>query len=116
MAEDGWHSVKSKLDASHRVFISAATVAELILVLIAKGRPNARLLTADLLKEAEIEVVPFEEAQLTWFTLGIQRYGKGRHKAALNFGDCFSYALAKSTGMPLLFVGDDFARTDLVPA
>lgn len=85
-------------------------------MLIVKGRRNARLLTVDLLREAEIEVVPFDEAQLTWFTLGMQRYGKGRHKAALNFGDCFSYALAKSSGMPLLFVGDDFTRTDLVAA
>jgi ribonuclease VapC len=40
-------------------------------------------------------------------------FGKGRHKAALNFGDCFSYALAKATGEPLLFKGDDFSRTDI---
>jgi ribonuclease VapC len=43
-------------------------------------------------------------------------FGKGRHRAALNFGDCFAYALAKATGEPLLFKGDDFSRTDLVPA
>jgi len=43
-------------------------------------------------------------------------YGKGRHPAGLNFGDCFSYALAKATGEPLLFKGDDFRKTDVVPA
>ena len=45
-----------------------------------------------------------------------RRYGKGRHPAALNFGDCFAYALAQATGEPLLFKGDDFARTDIPPA
>jgi ribonuclease VapC len=45
-----------------------------------------------------------------------RRFGKGRHPAALNIGDCFAYALAKATGEPLLFKGDDFARTDIVPA
>ena len=44
------------------------------------------------------------------------RFGKGRHPAALNFGDCFSYALAAALGEPLLFKGDDFAQTDIVPA
>jgi hypothetical protein len=47
---------------------------------------------------------------------GITRYGKGRHPAALNLGDLVAYALAKVTGEPLLFKGNDFARTDLVPA
>ena len=66
------------------------------------------------LTEAEIVVVTEEQAELA---VGVfRRYGKGRHPAALNIGDCFSYALAKATGEPLLFKGNDFAQTDITPA
>ena len=52
-----------------------------------------------------------EAARLAW-----RRFGKGNHRAALNFGDCFAYALAKTTDEPLLFKGEDFAQTDIEPA
>ena len=58
-----------------------------------------------------IEPVTLEQGQLA--RQAFLDFGKGRHKAGLNFGDCFSYALAKATGEPLLFKGDDFARTDI---
>jgi ribonuclease VapC len=48
--------------------------------------------------------------------MAFSKFGKGRHKAGLNFGDCFSYALAKTLGAPLLFKGDDFTHTDIRPA
>lgn len=65
------------------------------------------------LDEAGVEVVPVTPAQARIARRAHRRFGKGRHPAALNFGDCFVYALAVETGEPLLFKGDDFARTDL---
>ncbi len=61
-----------------------------------------------------IEPVSIEQAHIA--RQAFRDYGKGRHKAGLNFGDCFSYALAKSTGEPLLFKGDDFRKTDIIAA
>ena len=69
-----------------------------------------------LLASAAITPVPLEEAQVHWALEGWRRFGKGRHPAALNFGDCFSYGLARALGAPLLFIGRDFATTDLLPA
>jgi ribonuclease VapC len=60
-----------------------------------------------------IDVVAFEAAHVHAAREAFRRYGRGRHRAALNFGDCCAYALAKSLGLPLLFKGDDFALTDL---
>jgi ribonuclease VapC len=62
---------------------------------------------------AGIELVPVDADQAHIARQAFRQYGKGRHRAALNFGDCFSYALAKATGLPLLFKGTDFAQTDL---
>jgi ribonuclease VapC len=70
----------------------------------------------ELLLEFKVALVPVDEAQATAALAEFLNYGKGRHPAALNLGDLFAYALAKVTGEPLLFKGNDFARTDLVPA
>lgn len=71
----------------------------------------------DLMIEAErIEVVPFTVEQAVISRTAWRRYGKGRHKAALNYGDCMAYALARSSNEPLLFKGNDFAQTDIEPA
>lgn len=69
-----------------------------------------------LLLALKVDVVPFDQQQMHWALIGWRRYGKGRHPAALNLGDCFSYGLAKALQAPLLFKGTDFAATDLVPA
>jgi ribonuclease VapC len=66
-----------------------------------------------LIRRLPIEVTPFDGDQLEWARHAYRTYGKGRHKAALNFGDCFAYALSKLTGEPLLFTGNDFRRTDV---
>jgi ribonuclease VapC len=68
------------------------------------------------LDTASVVVTEVDRTQADAATDGFTRYGKGRHPAALNLGDLFAYALAKVTGEPLLFKGNDFARTDLVPA
>ena len=68
------------------------------------------------LSTAGVILTPLDERQLVFAGEALERFGKGRHPARLNFGDCFSYALARSLGEPLLFKGDDFARTDVLPA
>lgn len=68
------------------------------------------------LEDAEIEIVAVTPAQARTARLAHRRFGRGRHPASLNFGDCFAYALARETGEPLLFKGDDFSRTDLAGA
>jgi ribonuclease VapC len=68
----------------------------------------------DLIREASIEVVPVDHEQARLARAAYRAYGKGSgHRAQLNFGDCFAYALAKATGEPLLFKGGDFAETDV---
>ena len=66
-----------------------------------------------LLHTAQIEVVSVDRDQAEVAREGYRRYGKGRHPAGLNFGDCFAYALAKTSGEPLLFKGSDFSQTDV---
>lgn len=65
---------------------------------------------------ASIELVPVDVEQANVARQAFRQYGKGRHAAGLNFGDCFAYALSKTTGLPLLFKGKDFAKTDVEPA
>jgi ribonuclease VapC len=96
--------------------ISAATVVETGLIIEARyGLAGGRELDALMLKAGlSIEAVTADQAEIArgaW-----RRFGKGRHPAGLNFGDCFSYALAKVTGEPLLFKGDDFTQTDIPAA
>lgn len=67
-------------------------------------------------RAAEIEIVPFTEEHAYAAREAFREFGKGRHKAGLNLGDCFSYALAKIAGEPLLFKGNDFSKTDITPA
>ena len=66
--------------------------------------------------EAEIDIVPFDAGQAHFARNAFVSFGKGRHPAALNFGDCAAYALAASRRCPLLFKGEDFSKTDLIPA
>jgi len=93
--------------------ISAATVLEATIVLETRlGDAGGREFDLWLLKVGA-EVVPFDAEQTDAARRVWRRYGKGRHAAALNYGDCFSYALALARGETLLFKGDDFAKTDI---
>ena len=96
--------------------MSSATALETAIVLESRGGLSAGSELDRLLLRAGMELMPvtpeqFEIARAAW-----RRYGKGNHPAALNFGDCFAYALAKSAGEPLLFKGGDFSRTDIEAA
>ncbi len=101
------------LASSHPVLISAATVAEALIV--AQGR-GVRAQMETLLDGLGLEVVPLDPAAARRAADAYARWGRGFHAAALNLGDCFAYALAHSAQCPLLFVGGDFARTDLQSA
>jgi ribonuclease VapC len=93
--------------------VSAATLLETALVIEArKGEPGGRELDA-LVHKADIVVVPVDAEHVSEARRAYRRFGKGRHAAGLNFGDIFAYALARTSGEPLLFKGDDFARTDI---
>lgn len=68
-----------------------------------------------LVQLSNIEIIAFGQAHFRIARDAFKRFGKGRHPARLNYGDCFSYALSKASGEPLLFKGDDFTKTDIVP-
>jgi ribonuclease VapC len=96
--------------------ISAATLLEAGIVMEARRGEAAGLELDLLLQRARFEVVPVDAEQIEIAREAFRLYGRGRHPAGLNFGDCFSYALAASTGEPLLFKGSDFEKTDVTPA
>jgi len=101
------------IERDPRRLMSAGNVLESALVAEArKGEPAGRELDL-LLHRADIQVVPVDGDQVEFARVAWRRFGKGRHPAGLNFGDCFAYALAASSGEPLLFKGDDFRQTDI---
>ena len=102
-----------QIEADSRRLISTASVLETSIVLENRyGEEAYRELDFFLLKAA-IKIRPFDAEQLEIARRAYRQYGKGRHPASLNYGDCFSYALSKQTGEPLLFKGNDFSQTDI---
>ena len=96
--------------------VSAATLLEAMVVMRARhGDEGVRDLRL-LLGAANARVEPFDEEQAEIALSAFERFGQGRHPAALNLGDLFAYALATHRGLPLLYVGEDFAQTDVRPA
>jgi ribonuclease VapC len=102
-----------KIEADSRRLISTASVLETSIVVESRyGEEAYRELDFFLLK-AGIDICPFDTEQMEIARRAYRQYGKGRYRASLNYGDCFSYALAKQTGEPLLFKGNDFSHTDI---
>lgn len=95
--------------------VSTATVVQCSLVLLGRYGETAEPQLDLFLREIGAEVVPVGEEHARLARDAAIRFGRGRHPAGLNFGDCFSYALAAAGDEPLLFVGEDFARTDIRP-
>ena len=95
------------------ILISAGTVVE---ALIVARRRNISEQMTELLASPFITIVDVDRDRARLAGEAFNRWGKSINGAALNFGDCFSYATAREFGCPLLFIGDDFARTDIVPA
>lgn len=97
--------------------LSAASYLETAIVITARLGPSAREKLDRLIEDLSIDIVPFTHEQALIAVAGFPRYGRGSgHPAGLNYGDCFTYGLAKLTGEPVLFKGNDFPLTDLVSA
>ena len=108
--ETGFESCMDALAAESEVCISAGTLAE---ALIVASRRGLTLEMSALVDQLAILVLPLTEAGSRRVAGAYERWGKGAHPAGLNFGDCFAYALAMEEGCPLLYVGEDFRRTDV---
>ncbi len=101
------------LETQSALLISAGTVAE---ALIVAGRRNIGPEVGSLIDGLGVRIIPLTASRARQVAQAYAQWGKGGHAAGLNFGDCFAYALAREHSCPLLFVGDDFAKTDLEPA
>ena len=98
--------------ASARLLGAGSRIETSIVVLNRRGEAGLEQLHA-LIASLKLDIVPLSDDQARIAIEAFRRFGKGRHRASLNFGDCLSYALAKATGQPLLFKGGDFAQTDI---
>lgn len=123
-SEPGYLDLVDRILEADVVRVGAPTLVETSLVFAGRqGLPAGRernrrpdQVLDELALELGVTVVPFAEADWHRAAVAFARYGGGRHKAALNFGDCLAYATAAAAGDSLLFVGDDFRHTDLPPA
>jgi ribonuclease VapC len=114
--EPGHEQIMDKLTEAEYLGIGTPTLAEVGIVLTARmGHPSKSLLTG-LLQELGINEIPFGQVHWREAVEAYQRYGRGRHQARLNFGNCLSYATAKLAGQQMLFVGHDFSQTDIEQA
>ncbi len=105
--------IVASLAEAELVAIGAPTLAETAIVLAAKLGEASRAILSRLVEDLDLVVLPFTAAHGREAREAFLRFGRGRHPAALNYGDCLTYATAKLAGQPLLFVGDDFGLTDL---
>lgn len=115
MLEEDEEEVFSEILGIHRAFVGAPTLVETRMVVDAR-LPAAGDLLNRFLRDGSVEIVPFDAAMFAAAAEAFTRYGRGRHRARLNFGDCMAYAVASVMRLPLLFKGDDFVHTDIVPA
>ncbi len=115
LEEEDWSRYLRAMADAGVCLLSAANWLELCIVV--RGRyPHAEARIGGLRQRLNIEIAMLDAAQAEIACDAFQRFGRGRHRAGLNFGDCFAYALAKARGEPLLFKGDDFGHTDIEPA
>jgi ribonuclease VapC len=113
LAEPQADRLIAAIEADPRRLVSAATVVEMSMVILGRFGEAGESLLDRFLRGIGAELVPVDDEQVGVARDAALRYGRGRHAAALNFGDCFSYALAVVRGEPLLFLGNDFAQTDV---
>lgn len=111
--EPGFEGLVDKIAGAGGVAIGAPTIVEAGMVIGGRLGRDARSLTAALLQDWQVETVPFGDDHWKEALEAAARFGRGRHRAALNFGDCLAYAVAKLAAEPLLCTGDDFPKTDL---
>lgn len=114
--ESGAEVLARAMEQAAERSISAVSVLEAgIITLSRRGEAGVQKLDSFIVV-AELEIVPFDAEQSLVARDAFKRYGKGRHAAGLNFGDCAAYALAATRALPLLYKGDDFSKTDVLSA
>jgi ribonuclease VapC len=116
LQEPGFEYVLEQLIDADQVGIGSPTLVECAIVLSARMGNDSRALLSRFLEELAITAVPFTETHYQTAVGAWLKFGKGRHPAGLNFGDCLAYATAKIAKLPLLCVGDDFRQTDVTVA
>ncbi|MEM1131938.1 MAG: type II toxin-antitoxin system VapC family toxin [Pseudomonadota bacterium] len=95
------------------VVIASPTLLEYYMVITARYGAEGLVQARAMIEQLDVTVFPWPEECVAIATTAFEQYGKGRHSAALNFGDCIAYAMAKYLGIALLYKGDDFSRTDI---
>jgi ribonuclease VapC len=111
--EPGGPALAAALEEADRRLMAAATLVELSIVLEGRHGPAGRGIVDRFVRDASIEVVPVDRELADLAVDGWRRFGKGRHPAGLNYGDCFAYGLAVAAAAPALCTGDGFAATDV---
>ena len=106
-------SFNEAIEAASTRLVSAATYVECSMILESRFGAEAVRDLDHLIARAQIAITPVDAEQARTARDAFRKYGKGRHRAALNFGDCFSYALSRTVDQPLLFKGSDFPHTDI---
>lgn len=114
--EYGYLDLIDRILAADHARVGTPTLVETCVVFAGRRRTKAVGEVEALVQELGVTVVPFGEREWHAAVDASMRFGRGRHAAALNFGDCFAYAVAAVAHDSLLFVGDDFGRTDITPA
>jgi ribonuclease VapC len=114
--EAGHGELVRKLESARGLGIGTPTLAETGIVLATAFQLDEAAVLDRFVRDFEVTLIPFSDAHAREAMAAYRRYGKGRHRAALNFGDCMTYATAKLAQLPLLCVGHDFPATDLLIA
>jgi len=113
LRETSAEAVLERLCQARQPAVAAPTRTEILLVALVKLGEIGQARAQEFLQQQAFLTVAWDEEMADQAALAFARFGRGRHVSGLNFGDCFSYALAERLKVPLLFVGDDFSRTDL---
>lgn len=114
--EPGYEEIVERILAAEAVGIGTPTLCETGILLVARLGPDGRGILERFLDEFGVVPVPFGQDHWRAAVDAFDHFGRGRHAAALNFGDCLAYAVAKLAGQPLLYLGDDFTKTDIESA
>ena len=116
LKQPGFDEIVERLASAERVSVGTPTLVESGMVIQSRTGLEPRALLDRFVADFEVEMIDFSADHWREALAAFRRYGKGRHPAALNFGDCLTYATARLSGEPLLFLGEDFSKTDLPAA
>lgn len=116
LREEGHRRLAEAVGRAETVAIGAPTLLETDMVMVGRFEQRGAALVEEFLEEHGVVVLSFDGRHRVAATEAFARYGKGRHPAGLNYGDCMTYATARVAEHPLLFIGNDFAQTDIPAA